>query len=386
MSEQELQDYQERNGRLIEEFIEDLPPMSEKRQEKHRIILRNVSRSWLKKPFDDVTRQDLKRVIAGIDGAVVKDRKTGRAKPFEDWTKVDYKRCTKRFMKWHRDADFVKDFKVGSAEETVGPDDILTDEELWKIFGACQNLRDRAMSYTMYEVGPRPAEFLKLRKNDVMFDDYGAIVYLRKTKTVSRPVRVINAAPLLANWIENHPLPERDAPLWIDQSRNTRNTALKWTGLIKIVKRWREMARIEKTVTPYVFRHTRATHLAKIMTEAQLCLVFGWKIGSKMPRMYIHLSGKDIDETLLKAYGLKKEQQEEVKVPKKCVRCGTLCEADAETCRRCGMALTLTAALKKDQELDGMRNEISELRKIVEERLRPPASKGAPESSPTPTS
>ncbi|MDV3277096.1 MAG: tyrosine-type recombinase/integrase [Nitrososphaerales archaeon] len=369
MSELEQEGYQEQNLRLIDQFIEDLPPMSVKRQEKHRIILRNVSKWWLKKPFDDVTRQDLKQIIVGIDSAVVKNRMTGQTKPFEDWTKVDYKRCTKRFMRWHRDADFVKDFPVGSAEETVGPDDILTDEELWKIFGVCQNLRDRAMSYTMYEVGPRPAEFLKLRKNDVMFDDYGAIVYLRKTKTVSRPVRVINAAPLLANWIENHPVPERDAPLWIDQSRNTRNTAIKWTGLIKIVKRWRESAKIEKTVTPYVFRHTRATHLAKIMTEAQLCLVFGWKIGSKMPRMYIHLSGKDVDETLLKAYGLRKEQQEEVKAPKRCVRCGTLCEADAETCRRCGMALTLTAAMKKDEEMARLNEKLERLERAVAERF-----------------
>ena len=49
----------------------------------------------------------------------------------------------------------------------------------------------------------------------------------------------------------------------------------------------------------YILRHSRATHLSKYLTEAQLCVFFGWTIGTKVVRRYIHLSGKDVDNALL---------------------------------------------------------------------------------------
>jgi ribosomal protein L37E len=195
-----------------------------------------------------------------------------------------------------------------------------------------------------------------------MFDDYGAVVYVRKGKTGARRVRVINAAPLLANWMENHPLRQADAPLWVDMSTNTKFEQLKWIGLSRLIRRWGKEARIEKPFTAYIFRHTRLTHLSKFMTEAQLCMFAGWTIGSKMPRMYVHLSGRDMDDTLLKAYGLKKsEELEAPKVPKKCVRCGAVCNAEAETCSKCGMAMTLTAALRKDEEMENLKRQVGVL-------------------------
>ena len=83
------------------------------------------------------------------------------------------------------------------------------------------------LSKTAYESACRPHEFLGLRKSDIAFDDYGAILYVRKGKTGARRIRVVEAAPLLANWIENHPLKDKDAPLWVDMSSNTKFRALK---------------------------------------------------------------------------------------------------------------------------------------------------------------
>ena len=61
-------------------------------------------------------------------------------------------------------------------------------------------------------------EFLMLRKNLITFDDYGALVHIPGGKTGPRRVRVINAAPLLANWLENHPLKNKDAEALIAPS------------------------------------------------------------------------------------------------------------------------------------------------------------------------
>jgi integrase len=55
-----------------------------------------------------------------------------------------------------------------------------------------------------------------------------------------------------------------------------------------------------RRVYPHLLRHSRATHLAKFLTESQLKAYFGWTQDSKMTRIYIHLSGKDVDEAILR--------------------------------------------------------------------------------------
>lgn len=74
---------------------------------------------------------------------------------------------------------------------------------------------------------------------------------------------------------------------------------------------YREMLRvvatragISKRINPYSLRHARATHCAQWMTEAQMCEFFGWVQGSRQPRIYVHLSGRDVDPTILAHYSL----------------------------------------------------------------------------------
>jgi len=98
-----------------------------------------------------------------------------------------------------------------------------------------------------------------------------AQIYLGRGKTGPRRVRVINAAPLLADWIDNRPRKRKDAPLWVDNSGDTTYQPLRYIGLAKFVKRTAKKASVAKRVNPYVFRHTRLTHLSKILTEAVLC-------------------------------------------------------------------------------------------------------------------
>ena len=108
------------------------------------------------------------------------------------------------------------------------------------------------------------------------------------------------------------------------------------------------------------------------MTEAQLCAVFGWKMGSKMPRRYIHFSLRDVDDAILKAHGLKKAEVAVVEAPKRCPRCGAASQAGAVSCFRCGMAFTLEAAMKKDQELEEMKARQERLEKVMDMLLKHP--------------
>ena len=145
---------------------------------------------------------------------------------------------------------------------------------------------------------------------------------------------------------------------------------LKWIGFNRLVKRLVKAASIEKRVTPYIFRHTRLTFLANFMTEAQLCEFAGGEQGSDMPRQYVHLSGRDTDDALLKAYGLKQKDTVELKTPRKCVRCGTISSPESETCSKCGFALSVQAALEADRKKENTMGELNQRLERIEAYLQ----------------
>jgi ribosomal protein L40E len=92
--------------------------------------------------------------------------------------------------------------------------------------------------------------------------------------------------------------------------------------------------------------------LAQYLTESQLEEHFGWIPGSEMPRTYVHLSGKQIDDTLLRIYGIKKADSMVPELTSKvCPRCEKLNGPTSKFCSRCGMAMSLEVA-KEIQEYE----------------------------------
>lgn len=134
-----------------------------------------------------------------------------------------------------------------------------------------------------------------------------------------------------------HPLGnDPGAPLFVTQYKKREKTRLSYEGLrgvCKINKKY--FPQRLRRLYPYVFRHSRATHLASFMTEAQLCQHFGWVQGSKMPRVYIHLSGRDVDEAVLRAYGLKPVEKEEGEAARRCPICKELNPPGKSVCWKC---------------------------------------------------
>jgi len=60
-----------------------------------------------------------------------------------------------------------------------------------------------------------------------------------------------------------------------------------------------------------------------------------------MASIYVHLSGRDVDNALLKVYGLQKEEEskESQMNPKKCQRCQEVNPFTIVACNRCGFPL-----------------------------------------------
>ncbi len=318
------------------------------------------------RPFSEATREDLRELLRRIE-----------EQPVSEATKMDDRTFVKKFFGWLRGRDFVRDIKVGRWSNRIIPEDVLDPVDVNTMVEACTRIRDRAIVMTLYESGARPQEFLGLKVGSVEFDEYGAVLHLPCGKTGMRRVRVMAAAPLLARYLEQHPFREDpDAPLWLTESTNYRNRPLSWVRLNRLLKEVAKRAGIRKRVRAYLFRHSRATHLATILTEAEMCQFFGWVQGSDMPRVYVHLSGRDVDEKLLEVAGLKKRDGRRLLRPKVCPRCGASNPPNAEFCGRCGMVLDERAAMelegmwrRKELELERLREKLEKLERIVERML-----------------
>ena len=115
-----------------------------------------------------------------------------------------------------------------------------------------------------------------------------------------------------------HPLKSNpDSPLWTEYKRRKREEKdrviyirehTNYRAAVMVLQRAAQRAGIKKKIHPHLFRHSRATYLAKHLTEAQMKEVFGWTQGSEMASIYVHLSGRDVDDALLKVYGVKKDE------------------------------------------------------------------------------
>jgi ribosomal protein L40E len=134
--------------------------------------------------------------------------------------------------------------------------------------------------------------------------------------------------------------------------------------LVKILKTAAKGAGLNKRVTPQILRHSRATFLASKIPEATMNQIFGWKQGSDMPSIYVHLSGRDVDDAILGVYGLKKAEEERPKLtPIICPRCNENNPYDGKFCSKCGLALDIEAAT----QIDEARNETDKVMDVLME-------------------
>ena len=129
------------------------------------------------------------------------------------------------------------------------------------------------------------------------------------------------------------------------------------------IKRIAERAGIKKRVYNHLFRHTSATEKSEILTTAQMCEYFGWTQASRMTETYVHLSGKNLDDTLLKSYGIIKENTHKEKdlAPIQCPRCGTVNGATGKFCYKCGAALDMITAVNVDKDRVSLTMELMDL-------------------------
>jgi integrase len=299
-----------------------------------------------------------KATKSDIESAVLQNSRLELAQD----TKVLFKVMIKRFYRWLKDPNDeeypaeVKWIKTTARNNhNIPPEQLLTEEDIVKLIAAAQRIRDKAFVSILYDLGGRIGEVLSLQRQDLSFDKYGAVAVV-DGKTGRRRVRLILSVPFIAEWLSDHPDKQPTAPIWIHDHQGCHQTGtvqLDYYSARKLLIRLGKRAGLNKHVNPQIFRHSRATMLANHLTEAQLKEMFGWTQSSKMPGRYVHMSGRDVDDALLKVHGLEGRDAESEK-PKltiiKCARCEHANLSANKFCSKCSMPLKLEQALEVEQQ------------------------------------
>jgi site-specific recombinase XerD len=331
-----------RNKNLIFSFQKRLlaDGISKARIWKYLMSLRIIAEMH-NKPFDRWKEEDFVDVLAEL-----------QSRNYKNETMKEYRKALKKFFKWFKGEDW-KGLKVlrGDKKEDRKPD-VLSEEEILKMIESVEHPRDKAIIAVGYEAGLRIGELAGLRMRNVTWNANGAKIKVHGKKG-ERQIPIVMAAPYLRRWLDLHP--ERENPnafVFVGIGTRTHGKPLEYQMFRKIIKEAAIKAGIKKRVNPHILRHSRATVLANYLTEAQMNVFFGWVQGSDIPRIYVHLSGRDIDKAINRVYGIEEEEEEKERVAKpiKCPRCGYLNAPTDRFCGRCALILDEKERLRHEME------------------------------------
>jgi integrase/recombinase XerD len=337
--------------RLLEEFSDYCiaEGLSLPTTVKHLFCLKNVAK-WADKDLDKVEKKDMIKIVKTLE-------KSHYACEVKHATKVAIKKFYRCLSGGEEYPENVRWIKSSQGTKKKLPEELLTSEDIQKMINAADHIRNKALIAVLYESGCRIGELLSIRLKHIQFDDHGALITV-DGKTGMRRVRLISSVAFLSNLVENHPKRDNpEAPLWLGIGTNQRKEEISYSSAGYIIRGLAKKAGIKKRVNPHLFRHSRATHLANHLTEAQMNHYFGWVQGSDMPSTYVHMSYRDVDGALLKLHGLKQNVKEEKDTisPKKCSRCEKSNPPTGKFCLRCGAPLDLETVMKtedKRKEMD----------------------------------
>ena len=252
--------------------------VGEARVLKYVQALRAIS-IWLGKPFEEVTQEEMERLVCGIEENVYKKRKQN----YSEETKADYKKTLKKFYKWLGKPGLIEFISL-----SVKPKDVpaLKREEAEALLNSTPNTVMKAAVMVLFDGGLRIEEFLNLRNRDLTREEYGNEnncywVDIRYSKTFARKIPLPLCTKYLEKWVEEHP------------SKQDPEGQLFPFTYPSFRKRLRTLAEkvLKKRINPHMLRHSSATYWAPRMNRYQLCAKYGWAFSSDMPDRYIERKG-----------------------------------------------------------------------------------------------
>jgi site-specific recombinase XerD/ribosomal protein L40E len=283
-----------------------------------------------------------------------------------DWTKNSNVRVLKNFIRWlnrvYNTGINLEEIKPIKPKNSLMPEYLINSEEFEKILLNTTSPQMKLIIELLYETGARVSEILDLKIQNIEFNSYGAKLYV-KGKTGQRVIPIVWYARDLRQFILVHPNKDKPESNLFFIKKYDQMLPFEYPNFRKQLGIVCKRAGINKRIHAHLFRHTRMTELAKTLPEQTLKQLAGWSGSSKMAEVYIHLSQRDVEDSLLqKVYGIKTSEKEDHNSLKICPRCHENNPFFSTICQRCGAPLNekelieaeLNTSPEKLKEIDGM--------------------------------
>jgi integrase len=316
-------------------------------------------RLTIKKSFKAVKRADLETWMLTLN--------KGDLRPD---TQADYRKDIKRFYRWYYEklgcwkpngdgrgypdiVAWIHEPRKETNRNGVCREVLLEEAEVLKIIGVTDSSMWRAFFWILWEAGLRPGELLNLRVRDVEPTDSGIRINVRYGKTGARKLPLAQARQAVLAWLDLHKKKtDLTAPLFPISYMRALQAAGEFGKKANIIGK--------RTGLKY-WRKSRATYLARFMSQAQLQYWFGWS-SPKTSVAYVFASEKDVLGTILDINNIRKPEKQGMAF-RVCDKCGERNTADKTLCGKCAFPLTIEGAIKLEEQKK------AELQNVVAEQL-----------------
>lgn len=279
-----------KNKQLILDFLRDcelgktVKNKARKRIGAHRIgkyasQLKKLA-TWLGKDFDTAEQKDIEELIIRLEaGKMVKSD----GKPLMHDTKLDYKKCLRKFYKWLLGNNETYPELVSWIDTSKESKEIpaLNYDEALRMVDKAVKVSSKAAIFFLFDSGARAEETLNIRLKDLTKKEDYYLVRIVFSKTKPRTISLPLCSKLLDRWLDEHPAKNNpEAQLF----------PMKYNAMRVLLNRIGKKA-LGKSAYPHLMRHSSATYYANKLSYAQLCYRYGWSMSSDMPNRYIDRNG-----------------------------------------------------------------------------------------------
>ncbi len=167
--------------------------------------------------------------------------------------------------------------------------EVLSQEEIMRIFEALDNIKHRTMLMLIYASGLRRSELLNLRIGDI--DMNRNIVFIRggKGRRDRQSVMAQSLNPLLKEYLKKY-----NPKFWLFEGPN--DVRYSESSLRQVFHRAAKKAGTKKQVRLHMLRHSFATHLLEAGTSTRYIQVLLGHESAKTTEIYAHVSRFALDK------------------------------------------------------------------------------------------
>ncbi|MFH1326674.1 MAG: tyrosine-type recombinase/integrase [archaeon] len=327
---------------------------------------------YINKEFEEITKEDIKEfrnskrnLKPGALNSLLSIIKTF----FKWFYKVESKGKYPEIVEWI-------EVKPPAQSEIIESDLISFGEVRDILIPACHNFEDKCLISLLRETGARINEILKTNVSDVRLENDKAYIKLLNSKQRNgvknyREVVLIDTYYYLQSWLRDHPLKKdfnkkKDTALFV----NKKGKRLSYTNVYALLQKIKKESGFKKSINPHLFRHSQASDMAKILTDAELRVFGGWSKTSQIIARYTHITSDAVNEKRLRSIGRIKPEEKEISIEnlKPCPRCNENVDYNKfKFCGKCGMSLSKEESIQESVKTEMLNKKVDKLFKQIKQ-------------------